>query len=39
MKPFPSIEIVPPLKGITKAELLGSIEPLMEFGLSFSKNG
>ena len=32
MKPFPSIEIVPPLKGITKAELLGSIEPLMEFG-------
>ena len=32
MKPFPSIEIVPPLKGITKSELLGSIRPLMEFG-------
>lgn len=32
MKPFPSIEIVPPLKGITKSELLGSIHPLMEFG-------
>ena len=32
MKPFPSLEIVPPLKGITKTELLNSIEPLMEFG-------
>ena len=32
MKPFPSIEIVPPLKGITKAELLDSIRPLMAFG-------
>jgi methylenetetrahydrofolate reductase (NADPH) len=32
MKPFPSLEIVPPLKGITKAELLGSIQPLMAFG-------
>lgn len=31
MKPFPSLEIVPPLKGITKAELLDSIRPLMEF--------
>ena len=32
MKPFPSLEIVPPLKGITKSELLDSIQPLMEFG-------
>ena len=32
MKPFPSIEIVPPLKGITKAVLLNSIRPFMEFG-------
>ncbi|MBP5336974.1 MAG: methylenetetrahydrofolate reductase [Bacteroidales bacterium] len=32
MKPFPSLEIVPPLKGITKAELLDSIRPFMEFG-------
>ena len=31
MKPFPSIEIVPPLKGITQTELLDSIRPLMEF--------
>jgi methylenetetrahydrofolate reductase (NADPH) len=31
MKPFPSLEIVPPLKGITKAELLDSIRPFMEF--------
>ncbi|MBO4434747.1 MAG: methylenetetrahydrofolate reductase [NAD(P)H] [Bacteroidales bacterium] len=30
-KPFPSLEIVPPLGGITKDELLGGIEPLMEF--------
>jgi len=30
-RPFPSLEIVPPLGGITKAELLQSIEPLMEF--------
>ena len=30
-KAFPSIEIVPPLKGITKAELLESIAPFMEF--------
>ncbi len=29
--PFPSLEIVPPLKGISKAELKASIEPLMEF--------
>ncbi len=28
---FPSLEIVPPLKGISKAELKASIEPLMEF--------
>ena len=32
MKPFPSLEIVPPIKGITKAELLDSIRPFMEFG-------
>ncbi|MBQ9659973.1 MAG: methylenetetrahydrofolate reductase [Bacteroidales bacterium] len=32
MKPFPSLEIVPPLNGITKAELLESIRPLLEFG-------
>ena len=30
-KAFPSIEIVPPLRGITKNELLGSIAPFMEF--------
>ena len=32
MKPFPSLEIIPPLKGITKTELLDSIRPFMEFG-------
>jgi len=30
-KPFPSLEIVPPLSGITQQELLSSIAPLMEF--------
>ena len=30
-KPFPSLEIVPPLKGMTKEELMDSIRPLMEF--------
>ena len=30
-KPFPSLEIVPPLKGLTKQELLDTIRPLMEF--------
>ncbi len=30
-KPFPSLEIVPPLKGINKAELMSSIRPFMEF--------
>ena len=30
-EPFASIEIVPPLKGVTKAELLNSIRPFMEF--------
>lgn len=30
-KPFPSIEIIPPLKGITQAELIASVEPFMEF--------
>ena len=29
--PFPSLEIVPPLSGITQRELLDSIGPLMEF--------
>lgn len=29
--PFPSLEIVPPLKGVTKSELLDSIRPFMEF--------
>ena len=30
-KAYPSIEIVPPLRGITKDELLDSIAPFMEF--------
>jgi len=30
-KPFPSIEIVPPLKGVSKSELLDSVRPFMEF--------
>jgi len=30
-KPFPSLEIVPPQAGMTKASLLESIAPLMEF--------
>lgn len=30
-KPFPSIEIVPPLKGISKEELIASVAPFMEF--------
>ena len=30
-KPYPSLEIVPPLRGITKDELLESISPFMEF--------
>ena len=30
-KPFPSLEIVPPMRGLSKAELLDSIRPLMEF--------
>ena len=30
-KPFPSLEIVPPLGGISKDELLKGIEPRMEF--------
>ena len=29
--PFPSLEIVPPLSGMTQHELLDSIGPLMEF--------
>ena len=30
-KAFPSLEIVPPLRGMTKNELLESIAPFMEF--------
>jgi len=30
-RPFPSLEVVPPLKGITKDELLDTIRPFMEF--------
>lgn len=30
-KPFPSLEIVPPLKGITNKELIESVRPFMEF--------
>ena len=30
-KPYPSLEIVPPLRGLTKEELLESIAPFMEF--------
>lgn len=30
-KAFPSLEIVPPLRGLTKDELLENIEPFMEF--------
>ena len=35
VKPFPSLEIVPPLKGMTKEELLDSIRPFMEFNPPF----
>ena len=30
-KPFPSLEIVPPMNGMSKDELLETIKPLMEF--------
>lgn len=30
-RPFPSIEIVPPLKGISKDELIASVAPFMDF--------
>lgn len=30
-KPFPSVEIVPPMKGMTKGELLDSVRNFMEF--------
>ena len=30
-KPFPSIEIVPPVKGMSKEDLFKSIDPLMEY--------
>lgn len=32
---FPSLEIVPPLKGVSKQELLDSIRPFMKFNLPF----
>ncbi len=35
VRPFASLEIVPPLKGMTKAELLDSIRPFMEFNPPF----
>lgn len=35
LKPFPSIEIVPPLKGISRSELLDSIRPFAEFGIPY----
>ena len=34
-KPFASLEIVPPLKGVTKKELIGSIRPFAEFNPPF----
>lgn len=34
-KPFASLEIVPPLKGVTKKELLDSIRPFAEFNPPF----
>lgn len=30
-KPFPSLEIVPPMRGISKAELISTIRPFMDF--------
>jgi len=30
-KPFPSIEIVPPLKGMSREDLIANIKPFMEF--------
>lgn len=30
-RPFPSLEIVPPMKGITNKELIESVRPFMEF--------
>lgn len=35
IKPYPSLEIVPPLKGVTKTQLLDSIRPFMEFNPPF----
>lgn len=35
VKPFASLEIVPPLKGVSKDELLSSIRPFMEFNPPF----
>lgn len=34
-KPFPSIEIVPPLRGVSKKELLDAIRPFMAFNPPF----
>ena len=35
VKPYPSLEIVPPQKGVTKTQLLDSIRPFMEFNPPF----
>ena len=35
VKPYPSLEIVPPLKGVTMTQLLDSIRPFMEFNPPF----
>ena len=35
VRPFPSLEIVPPLKGITQTELIESIRPFMAYGPRF----
>lgn len=34
-KAYPSLEIVPPLRGMTKKELIESIAPFMEFSLKY----
>jgi len=33
--PFPSLEIVPPLKGVTRQELIESVRPFMEYNPPF----
>ena len=34
-RPYASIEIVPPMKGVSKDELLDAIRPFMDFGVPF----